>query len=283
MSTLLRHSSYGKSRVRLTKVTRHAGHHELKELCIAIQLEGDFAASYTHGDNRQIIATDTMKNTVYALARNHPLTDLESFGMALARHFMENFAHVSASTVRLAEQPWQRMIVNGQEHRHAFIGGGREKRISTVKLTRQGRRIRAGIEGLCLLKTTDSAFKGFLRDPYTTLAETDDRIFATRLTGCWVYEDERVDWNDCHQLIRRTLLETFAQHQSLSVQQTLHAMAAAALDACRSVERIRLAMPNQHHLLVDLRPFGLDNPNVVFVPTDEPYGLITATLQRASG
>ncbi len=280
MSTLLKHSSYGKSHVRLTKVTRHADHHELKELCVAIQLEGDFDASYTHGDNRQVITTDTMKNTVYALARNHPLTDVEGFGLTLARHFMENFAHVSASTIRLVEQAWQRIVVNGEEHPHAFVGGGRERRTSTVKLTRQSRRIQSGIEGLCILKTTDSAFKGFLRDPYTTLPEAGDRIFATRLAACWLYGEELVDWNHCHQLIRRTLLETFASHKSLSVQQTLHAMGAAALAACSPIQRMRLAMPNKHHLLVDLQSFGLDNPNVVFAPTKEPYGLITAMLQR---
>jgi urate oxidase len=281
MSALLRHSSYGKSHVRLTKVTRHPDRHEFKELCVAIQLEGAFDASYTHGDNSQIITTDTMKNTVYALARNHPLTDVENFGLALARHFMENFGHVSASTIRLVEQPWQRIIVDGQEHPYAFVGGGREKRISTVKLTRHSLRIKSGIEGLWVLKTKDSAFKGFLLDPYTTLPETAERIFATRLTAHWLYGEDPVDWNHCHQLIRRTLLETFAGHKSLSVQQTLHAMAAAALEACSPIQRIRLAMPNNHHLLVDLRPFGLDNPNVVFVPTEVPYGLITATLQRA--
>lgn len=280
MSALLRHSSYGKSHVRLTKVTRHADHHELKELCVAIQLEGDFDASYTHGNNNRIITTDTMKNTTYALARNHPLTDMEEFGLALARHFIENFAHVSASVVRLSEHPWQRMIVNGLEHPHAFVNGGDERRTSLVKLTRQSGRIQSGIEGLSILKTTDSAFKGFLRDSFTTLPETDDRIFATRLTACWIYGEGQVDWNHCHQLIRRTLLEVFASHKSLSVQQTLHAMAAAVLEACSPIQEIRLKMPNQHHLLADLRPFGLDNANVIFVPTKEPYGLISATLRR---
>jgi urate oxidase len=281
MSALLTHSSYGKSRVRLTKITRHADHHELKELCVAIRLEGDFAASYAHGNNSQIITTDTMKNTVYVVARNHPLTAIEDFGLALARHFMENFAHVSASTIRLVERPWQRILVDGQEHPHAFVGGGREQRSSTVKLTRQSCRIQSGVKGLCVVKTTDSAFKGFLRDPYTTLGETDDRIFATRLKACWLYGDGMVDWNHCHELVRRTLLDVFAGHKSLSVQHTLYAMAAAALEACGSIQQIRLAMPNKHHLPVDLRPFGLDNPNMVFVPTEEPFGLIRATLQRA--
>ena len=147
-------------------------------------------------------------------------------------------------------------------------------------MTRHSCRIESGIKGLCILKTTDSAFKGFLHDPYTTLPETDDRILATRLTAWWRYGDGVPDWNHCHELIRRTLLDTFAGHKSQSVQQTLHAMATAALEACSNIQQIRLVMPNKHHLLVDLRPFGLDNPNVVFVPTQEPFGLIKATLLR---
>ncbi|HLJ92206.1 MAG TPA: urate oxidase [Gemmataceae bacterium] len=280
MSNRLGHCSYGKSRVRLTKVTRHAGLHEIRELSIAVQLEGAFAASYTLGDNRQIITTDTMKNTVYALARNHPITAVEDFGLALAGHFMENFDHVSASTIRLNEQSWQRMVVDGTEHPHAFVGGGSEERTSVIKRTQQGSRVESGVRGLRILKTANSGFKGFLRDRYTTLPATDDRIFATLLTARWRYGEGSVDWNHCHQLIRRTLLETFAKHKSLSVQQTLYAMATAALDSCTSIQQIRLAMPNLHHLLVDLGSFGLDNPNVVFVPTAEPYGLIMATVRR---
>jgi urate oxidase len=280
MSAVLRRSSYGKSQVRLTKVTRHASRHDLKELCLAIRLEGDFDASYTHGDNRRIIATDTMKNTAYALARNHPLADMESFGLALASHFMENFAHVSTSTIQLVERTWQRIVVNGQEHPHAFTGGGREQGTSIVRLTRQTARIQSGIRNLFLLKSADSAFKGFLRDPYTTLQETEDRIFATRITARWMYREGNVGWNHCRERIRRTLLETFAEHKSQSVQQTLHAMGAAALKACGQIEQITLVMPNQHHVLVDLQPFGLDNPNAMFMRTDQPYGLIRATLSR---
>src|SRR5207245_7096790 len=144
--------------------------------------------------------------------------------------------HVSASTIRLIEVPWRRIIVSGYEHPHAFVDAGCEKRSSTVKLTRQSCRVKSGIKGLCILKTTDSAFKGFLHDPYTTLPETDDRIFATRLTARWLYQPGAVNWNDCHQLIRRTLLEVFAGHKSLSVQQTLHAMATAALEASTHIQ-----------------------------------------------
>jgi urate oxidase len=280
MSAVLSHHVYGKSQVRLTKVTRHPGRHDLKELTIAIQLEGDFTTSYTHGDNRQVVATDTMKNTVYVLARNHPLTDIESFGQALADHFMENYLHVTSATIRLVQQSWQRLAVHGRDHPHAFVGGSTEKRTATVTRTRQGLRFESGLEDLLLLKTTASAFRGFIRDRYTTLAETDDRIFATRLTATWLYGQMPAAWNPCHQRIRQTMLDVFAQHQSLAVQQTLHAMGEAALDTCPEIQEISLTMPNQHRLLVNLQPFGLDNPNEVFVATEEPYGLISGTLRR---
>lgn len=280
MTAVLSHHAYGKCRVRLTKVTRRADRHDLKELTIDLRLEGDFGSAYTHGDNSHIIATDSMKNSVYVLAREHPLTDLESFGQHLADFFLTHYAQVALVHVRLAEQPWRRITVAGQEHPHAFLGGGAEQRTCTVNATRRERRIEAGLDNLLILKTTDSGFRGFVRDRYTTLPDTDDRIFATILTADWQYRDTTADWNRCYQLIRQTLLEVFARHPSLSVQQTLHAMGAAALDVCATIEEITLTMPNQHRLLVNLQPFGLDNPNEIFVPTAEPFGLITGTLRR---
>jgi len=281
MSAVLTRNSYGKSQVRLTKVIRHADRHELKELCVSIQLTGDFAASYTHGDNSRVVATDTMKNTVYILARDHPLADIESFGQHLAEHFLRTYSHVATATIQLTEQPWQRLAVNGQEHPHAFTGGSVGARTSTVTLSRQELRIESGLEGLLLLKTTDSAFTGFIRDPYTTLAETEDRIFATLLTARWLHGEPPADWNHCYQLIRQTLITVFATHKSLAVQHTLHDMGRAALEVCRSIREISLQMPNKHHLLVNLQPFGLANNNEIFVPTEEPFGLISATLGRA--
>jgi urate oxidase len=280
MSAVLTHHSYGKSQVRLTKVTRHPDRHELKELCVAVRLEGDFAASYVLGDNSRVVPTDTLKNVVYALARDHALADVEGFGRALAKHFLDHYPHVSAATVELAEQPWQRLVVDGREHPHAFVGGGNETRTCAVARSRQGERVTSGLDGLLLLKTTDSAFTGFLRDAYTTLQEADDRIFATALSADWVYGEVPADWDRCHRLIRQTLLEVFARHKSLSVQQTLHAMGAAALEACREVEEVSLRMPNKHRLPVNLRPLGRENDNEIFVATEEPYGVITGTLRR---
>jgi urate oxidase len=243
-------------------------------------LEGDFAASYTHGDNSHLIATDTMKNIVYILAKKHALTDIESFGQALAGHFLQHYPHVSTASINLVEEPWQRMVIDSREQPYSFVGGGSEKRTSTVTCTRHGLRVESGLADLALLKTADSAFRGFIRDACTTLPETEDRLFATVLSAWWLYGEGSVDWDRCHALIRQAMLEVFAKQQSQSVQQTLHAMGTAALEACAQIEEISLRMPNKHRLLVNLQPFGLQNNNEIFVPTEEPYGVITGTLRR---
>jgi urate oxidase len=279
MAAVLTSHSYGKSRVRVTRVTRLADRHEVRELAVDVRLEGDFDASYTQGDNAAVIATDTMKNVVYALAQGRPAEAVEDFAAALAGHFLDGFAHVRSATVRLAESPWRRLVVDGREHPHAFISGGTEARTAVVTAGRDGVRYEAGVEGLRLLKTTGSGFSGFLRDRYTTLADAADRVFATEVQARWRYAGKTA-WDDAFHQVRTALLETFARHDSLSVQQTLHAMGAAALDACPAVEEVTLNLPNRHHLLVDLERFGRENVNEVFVATDEPFGLITGTLRR---
>ncbi len=287
MSATLSSNSYGKSSVRLTKVTRKAEVHELKELTVDIELQGAFDRSYTHGDNSSIVATDTMKNTVYALARNHPLPDIESFGQSLAKHFLDNNPHITAAEVHISEHPWQRIQVDGKPHPTAFVGGGSESRTAVVRIDRLKKgsdpfslTIRSGLAGLLVLKTTDSAFIGFLRDEFTTRNQTDDRIFATSVTADWSYSSDTVDFDKSFEKIRTTMLEVFATHKSLAVQQTLHDMGQAALDVCKDITEISLTMPNQHRLLMNLAPFGMANPNEIFVPTSEPYGLIKGTLRR---
>jgi urate oxidase len=283
MSAILVQNAYGKSRIRLTKVTRHAGRHDIRELAIDIELEGDFAASYTIGDNQRVIPTDSMKNLVYALAREHPLDSLESFGADLAGNFLDQHAHVATVAVRLAEQPLERIAVADISHPYAFSGTRSERRTCTIRRSRDRLGVESGLDGLFLLKTTESAFAGFLRDRYTILQETTDRILATVLEAHWLYTSPEagLDWNGAHSLIRGALLAAFAGHKSLSAQHTLHAMGTAAIEACPRLEEITLAMPNKHRLLVALEPFGLDNPGAVFVATDEPHGMITGTLRRA--
>jgi urate oxidase len=280
MPTLLAHNAYGKSRVRLTKVQRSPDRHDLFEWSIDVRLTGDFAAAYTAGDNRQVVATDTMKNIVYALAADHTLTGPEAFAVTLGRHFLDSYSQVETATISIHVDPWQRIKVNGRPHRHAFTGGCSGHRICTVESTRRGRRTVAGIADLMLLKTTDSAFRDFHRDQYRTLPDANDRIFATSLTAEWTYSAD-TDWDAAYSAVREALLSTFAEHKSLGVQHTLHAMGEAALAACPAVAEITLTMPNRHRLLANLQPFGRENANTVFVATDDPHGLISGTVRRS--
>lgn len=284
--------SYGKSQVRLTKVTRHPDRHDLAELTVDIVLEGAFEASYLAGDNRLVIATDTMKNTVYALAAGHPLEAIEAFAATLAAHFVNQNPHVTAATVRIVEESWERLAGrDGRSHPHAFAAGAAGRRTCQVRQTREGTTVEAGITGLRVVKTTGSAFRDFQRDEFTTLPDVDDRLFGTAVEARWRYAAGTVtgqeidgwqaaDFNAAHAAVRRALLDVFAHHDSLAVQQTLHDMAAAALAACGMIEEIELEMPNQHRIPMDLTPFGLANRNEIFVTTSEPYGLIRATLRR---
>jgi urate oxidase len=272
---------YGKSRVRLVKVRRTPERHAIADLTLDIQLEGAFAPVYVEGDNRPCLATDTMKNTVYALARQEALDQVETFALRLADHFAAK-PGVSGVRISVIEQPWTRLAVNGRPHPHAFAQPGGEQWTSVV--TRAARRIDvvSGLTNLVLLKTADSAFSGFPRDEYTTLPETEDRILATSMTATWKYRPGTTGFA-VREDIRSALVETFAGHASKSLQHTLYAMGEAALAACTQITEITLTLPNRHHLLVDLKPFGLDNPNEVFVATDQPFGLIEATIRRGAG
>ena len=269
---------YGKSQVRLVKVRRARDPHEIVDLTIAVQLEGAFEAVYTEGDNSPCIATDTMKNTVYALARHDAIEHTEAFACRLAEHFAAKPA-VSRARISAIEHRWDRLSVGGRPHPHAFVQPGGERWTAVATKDAAGTEVVAGLENLVVLKTTDSAFAGFPRDEFTTLPDTDDRILATSVTASWTYRRGTTDFAARHR-IRTALVETFAAHQSQSVQQTLSAMGNAALDACADAASITLTMPNRHHLLVNLEPFGLDNPNEIFVATEEPYGLIEATITR---
>lgn len=206
---------------------------------------------------------------------------MEEFGKDLAEHFLENNPQVSCASIELVESPWNRLIVNGAAHNHAFSGGGSEKRLATVRHSRSAGTVVSGLDGLLIMKTTDSGFSNFKRDGFTTLKDTDDRIFATQLKATWRYGAGVSDYDGLFSAIRTKLLETFAGHKSKSVQQTLYAMGRAVLENVTLIDEIHLTMPNKHCLLVNLEPFGMTNPNEIFVPTDEPYGLIEATLKRS--
>lgn len=280
MNVRLAAQSYGKSSVLLTKVTRHADRHDLVELSVDIVLEGDFSESYLVGDNRRVVATDTMKNTVYALAADHPLHDPESFAIVLARHFVDRNEHVTAATVAAAQTSWHRIETSGGPHRHAFTEGSPGRRTCRVRQSRDELQVQAGVTGLPLLKTTDSAFRDFARDEFTTLADTNDRIFATLLNAEWTYDSATVNWNAAYEAIHVAMIGVFAEHKSLAVQQSLFAMGRAALETCPAVESIHLSMPNQHRIPVNLEPLGRTNRNEIFAITHEPFGLISATVDR---
>jgi len=278
---LLSDNSYGKSDVRLTKVTRRDGVHTLQELTVTIMLRGSFDRVYTEGDNSLCIPTDTMKNTVYALAKTNDFDTPESFGLLLATHFLDRFAHVAFVDVEADETPWERIPVDGGAHPHAFSRAGWAARTSMVSAGRVGApRVTGGIAGLEVIKTTRSSFSDFLKDPYTTLPETDDRIFATRIDATWAYESQAGVRPDTAERARDAILRTFAEHDSKSVQQTIWEMGKAMLSALPEIASVSLTMPNQHRIPVNLTPFSMTNANEIFVATSEPYGLIKGTVAR---
>lgn len=274
MPVTLTDNNYGKQAVRLVTVRRGEERHELKDVTVAIRFEGDFAAAYVAGDNQGVFPTDTMKNTVYALAAENPFEDIESFGLLLTDHFLQASPRASAVRVDLTEHLWE--SIDPQ----AFRRAGSEQRTAVVTRDRQGGAgVVAGIEDLVVMKTAKSAFEGFPRARYTTLKETSDRLLATAVRATWTYARTDVAFGRLRSEVRRRLLEAFANHDSLSVQHTLYAMGEAALEIAE-VEEIHLSMPNKHHIPVDLAPFGLENRNEIFVATSEPYGLIEGTLRR---
>jgi urate oxidase len=277
---MLAETAYGKSSVRLVKVSRHGDRHDLKDLTVSIRFEGEYDQSYTDGDNREVLPTDTMKNTVYALAATNSVGEPEAFGRVLAEHFLERNPRLRRVRIDLTEQAWGRIAIGAREHGQAFVRQSAEARSASVQ--GQGDRITigAGVKDLVILKSSRSGFTGFLRDAYTTLPDVADRILATALTATWHYRTSDLDFNLTWRAVRNTLLEAFGEHDSRSVQHTLHAMGRAVVDNVDAVTAIRLVMPNKHHLPVDLTPLGLQNRNEIFVPTDEPYGLIEATVMR---
>lgn len=276
----LQSQSYGKSRVRLSHINRTGAQHEFMEVTTAIALDGDFAAAFTSADNHLVVATDTMKNTVYVLANEHGVPSIEAFGLRLAQHFLDKYPHVHTARVSLEEKPWGRMQIGGHAHPHSFVAGGNERYTCEISATRTTTTMQSGLQGLQVLKTTGSGFSNFHRDEFTTLKETDDRIFATTIEATWPCSDLRADWVKARQTIRSAILEIFAGNFSPSVQATLFEMAEAAFAACPMIDEITITMPNQHHLPFNLQPFGKHNANVTFIPTDEPHGLISGTVRR---
>jgi urate oxidase len=275
-------NQYGKAEVRVVRVRRDGPRHELRDLNVSIALAGDLAEVHRCGDNATVLPTDSQKNTVYAFARQHGIDQVEDFGLLLARHFVDSQPAITRATVRLTEYGWRRLGP------HSFARDGAESRTATVTVGPDRTTVESGLTGLVLLNSTGSEFNGFVRDPYTTLAETDDRILATAVEANWRHRDvdpadpiaDR-DWAGSYAAVRAALIAAFVETYSRSLQQTLYAMGHRVLAERPEIAELRLALPNQHHLPVDLTPFGLTNPGEVFVATDRPYGLIEGTVTRA--
>ena len=276
----LTNTSYGKSRIRLVQVSRRGDRHELRDLTVAVAFHGDYDTSYTDGENRDVLPTDTMKNTVYALAARERAGEPEAFGELLGRHFIGRNPRLARVVVDLIEHGWGHIADGAREHDQAFVRRGPEARTARVVTDRDGVSATAGITDLIIMKTSRSAFAGFPRDEFTTLPETQDRLLATALTATWTYNDADVEFGALFRTIRAALLDAFARHESLSVQHTLYAMGEVVLDSFDAVNSISLEMPNRHHLPIDLTKFGMENRNEIFVATEEPHGLIEATLAR---
>ena len=294
MAITLGPNQYGKAETRVVRVYRNDGPHEIRDLNVSTLLRGDFADAHTRGDQASVLPTDSQKNTCFAFAKEKGVGEIEDYALDLARHFVDDIEPVTGARVEVEEYRWERVSVAGRPHPHTFTRAGDEVRTTAVTVSHEptARRtwVVSGLKGLVLLKSTGSEFAGFLKDRYTTLAETHDRILATSLAASWRYDlhpprrgyarPRPKSWDEAHAQIRQILLERFAEVHSLALQQTLWEMGQAVLRAREDVAEIRLSAPNRHHFLADLAPFGLDNPGEVFHAADRPYGLIQCAVQR---
>jgi urate oxidase len=281
---------FGKAEVRLVRIDRSQPRFALPvDLTITSHLSGDLDAVHLEGDNEGVLTTDAQKNTMYAFARDAPIQSAADFGLRLARHFVETVQSVSRAQIEILRHPWQRITVDGTPAAHSFTRAGGATLVTNVTYEAGRAWVVSGLQDLVVMNATGSQFKGYLKDPYTTLEETDDRILATEVRALWRYPDVEsvelepspVDWEKSAEECQRLLLDAFAGTYSKSLQQTLYAMGARVLKERPEVAEIRLSMPNKHHYLVDLSRFKRDNPGLVFIAGDRPYGLIEGTVTRA--
>ncbi|MEP6562561.1 MAG: factor-independent urate hydroxylase [Nakamurella sp.] len=284
MSIVLGANQYGKAENRLVRVYRDTARHEIRDLNVSSALRGDFSDAHISGDQAAILPTDTQKNTVFALAKEKGVRSIEDFAITLGDHLIHQTPLATGARIEIEEYFWDRISVDGAPHDHSFVRNGSETRTTVVTVEGRGANQKAwavsGIKDLTLAKTTGSEFKGFLKDEYTTLQETSDRILATSLIARWRYDTIDVDFDKSYQQIRAMLLKRFAEVHSYALQQTLYAMGESVLQEYPEVAEIRFKAPNKHHFLVDLSPFGDENPGEVFWAADRPYGLIEAAVQR---
>ena len=277
----LAENRYGKSRVRLMQVNRTPQGKTLREWTVQVLLTGDFDAAHYKGDNANILPTDTMKNTVYYVARKSSAIAMEDYARELIDFLLSRNPQVAKVEVAIEGVMWKRLTIDGKPHPTSFMRGSNEVQTTTVSRERNGPlHVTSGLRNLILMKTSDSAFTGYIKDELTTLPETEDRLFCTAVTAEWAYTDTAGDFDATRHDLREAMLKMFADHKSKSVQETLWEMGRVALEATPAAGSIELTMPNKHCLLIDLARFGEDNPNQIFVPTDEPAGHIQARIVR---
>ena len=276
MGIVLGANQYGKAENRVVRIVRDTPRHTIRDLNVSTSLRGDFAAAHVAGDQSQVLPTDTQKNTAFAYAKEHGVSSPEDYALALSERLLHATPAATGARVAVEEYAWDRV----EDHDHTFVRRGQETRLAVVDRTRDGVQVASGLGGLVILKSTGSEFKGFLRDEYTTLPEADDRILATSLDATWRHTEVPADWDASYAEVRRLVTTTFATTYSRALQETLYAMGRAVLEAHDGIAEISFAAPNKHHFLVDLSPFGLENPGEVFVAADRPYGLIEATVTR---
>lgn len=278
------HAQYGKSAVGLLKVFRDGDLHTVKEIEVSALATGDFACAFLEGDNRTTVPTDTIKNTIYALARDQLTADgIETFGLRLAAHFLAKYPSFDGMVIELQEKPWGRIDVKGAAHPHAFQRTGEGVSLATVRATRNGpAEVTSGLKDFEILKSTGSGFVGFPKCEFTTLPEVTDRIMATRMSASWSYTGvaEGYDFNAANAKVRAAFLEIFATRYSRAVQETIFQMATLALETVPELDSVTMRLPNLHYFTYDLKRFGQDNANVIFYPAPNPHGDISATVKR---
>lgn len=278
MATILGDNQYGKAENRVVRIYRDSPRHEIRDLNVTTAMRGPFDPAYLSGDQSNVLPTDTQKNTAFAFAKSVGIDSIEGYGLALARHFVTDVEPITGARIEIEEFAWERAIVDGVEHDHTWLRKGQETRTAAITVDASGEYVIGGLKDLVLLKSTGSEFAGFLSDEYTTLPETRDRVMATSLTAKWRFASTDVAWDDVYTTVKATMVREFATLQSLALQQTLWHMGRAVIEAVPEIVEVRLAAPNKHHFVVDLAPFGLENPGEVFIAADRPYGLIEAQV-----
>ncbi|MDT0399026.1 MULTISPECIES: factor-independent urate hydroxylase [Streptomyces] len=295
MPTILGQNQYGKAENRVVRITRDGATHHIKDLNVSVALSGDMDEVHYSGSNAHVLPTDTTKNTVYAFAKKYGIESAEQFGIHLARHFVTSQEPIHRARIRVEEYAWERIEAAGEkagdgagEGGHSFVRKGQETRLTQIAYDGERWEVISGLKDLTVLNSTDSEFRGYVKDAYTTLEETRDRVLATSVSGRWRFNwtgDDRPmpDWEESYRQVRKHLLQAFAETYSLSLQQTMYEMGARIIDRRDEIDEVRFSLPNSHHFLVDLEPFGLSNDTAegaVYVAADRPYGLIEATVLR---